>query len=264
MTVFRQRLICAAVCSVLTVATTATAREKPTGPLQDKASQEVLEAMSVTSTWGHPDQWGEFTGMQRYAGGNFKAAMKYFLIGARYADKLSQLSIGLMYLNGQGVKKDPVTAFAWIAIAAERKYPEFLATRDRVWGQLDAAQRAQAKVLVADLYVTYGDKNAKPRMARALRWASADATGTGLGYDKSGRVNTLSTNQPPPPCGAKTIDGAPITGCGNIYASWRWNPKEYFHARDQEWKGTVTVGAMEKVDASKVPVKHSDKQKDIH
>ena len=103
--------------------------------------------------------------------------MKYFLIGARYADKLSQLSIGLMYLNGQDVQQDPAQAFAWIAIAAERKYPEFLATRDRVWSQLDAAQREQAKTLVNQLYATCGDTFAKPRMTRAMRWALADATG---------------------------------------------------------------------------------------
>ena len=263
----RQRVTCAAICSLMAATAANAGSEKPAQPLQDQTSQEVLMAMSRSSTWGHPDEYGEFTGMQRYADGNFKAAMKYFLIGARYADKLSQLSIGLMYLNGQGVEKDPVAAFAWIAIAAERQYPQFLATRDAVWAQLDAAQREQAKALLEKLYPEYGDPTAKRRMSLVLRWNRSQFTGSLLGFG-SDSVTSLTPEQftgtgPMPACGAKTIGGAAITGCGNLYASWRWDPKEYFQARDREWKGTVSVGKMEHVDASKVPLKQPDQQKDI-
>ncbi|MEO8777159.1 MAG: sel1 repeat family protein [Rhodanobacter sp.] len=273
MKVIRQRLVCAVACGLMAATSAATAAGKPADPLQDKVSQEVLTAMSHTSTWGHPDQWGEFTGMQRFADGNFKAAMKYFLIGARFADKLSQLSIGLMYLNGQGVKKDPVAAFAWVAIAAERKYPQFLATRDSIWATLDTSQREQAKVLLAQLYPEYGDPAAKWRMTMRLRWGRTQMTGSYLGFG----ADSVSSETPAqffsgqnkgsgayPACGAKTIGGAAITGCGNIYASWRWDPKEYFQARDQQWKGTVTVGQMEHVDAAanRLPVKAPAPAKD--
>ena len=71
--------------------------------MDDKASQEVLMAMGRTSTWGHPDEFGEFAGMSYYASGDYAKAMESFKLGARYADKLSQLSIGLMYLHGEGV-----------------------------------------------------------------------------------------------------------------------------------------------------------------
>ena len=264
----RQCIICAAIGGLLaSMAITAIAQPAATGPLQDKTSQEVLDAMSHSSTWGHPDQYGEFTGMQRYAAGNYQAAMKYFLIGARYADKLSQLSIGLMYLNGQGVQKDPVTAFAWIAIAAERKYPQFLATRDAVWAQLDAQQREQAKATLEKLYTEYGDPTAKQRMTLVLRWNRSELTGSYLGFG-SDSVSSLTPEQfngtgPMPACGAKTIDGAAMTGCGNIYASWRWDPKQYFKVRDGEWTGTVSVGALQDVTASKPPARHADEQKDI-
>jgi hypothetical protein len=261
------RLIGAAVGSLVATAALASNRESPARPLQDKVSQEVLAAMSNSSTWGHPDQYGEFTGMQRYAAGDFKAAMEYFLIGARYADKLSQLSIGLMHLNGQGVERDPVQAFAWIAMAAERKYPQFLATRDALWAQLDARQREQAKAALEQLYPEYGDPVAKHRMSLMLRWNRAELTGSYLGFGADS-VSSLAPEQfvgsgRMPPCGAKTIGGAAITGCGNLYASWRWDPKQYFKARDSEWKGTVSVGAMQQVDASKVPLKQQDAQKDI-
>jgi uncharacterized protein len=257
-----RRIALAAACSL--VAVTAVAA---TNPMQDKQSQEVLTAMNRSSTWGHPDQFGEFAGMQHFAAGNYQAAMKYFLIGARYADKLSQLSIGLMYLNGQGVQKDPVTAFAWIAIAAERKYPQFVATRDEVWAQLDATQRERAKALVASLYDEYGDVVAKPRMALALRQGRSEMTGSYLGFQSSS-VSSLTLEQfkgigPMPACGAKTIDGGAITGCGNIYAEWRWDPKQYFQTRDGAWTGTVSVGPLQKVTTAPVHVKQTDKQKDI-
>jgi len=100
-------------------------------PLNDPSVQKTLRGMADASTWYHPDLFGEFAGMRHYAHHRFKEAMKYFEIGAYYADKLSQLSIGLMYMNGEGVAKDPAKAYAWLDLAAEREYPDFVATRDR-------------------------------------------------------------------------------------------------------------------------------------
>jgi len=107
-------------------------------------AEEVLAAMDRTSTWGHPDQYNEFAGMHCYTRGDYPCALSRFREAARYADKLSQLSIGLMYLNGQGVDKDPVVAFAWVAIAAERRYPPFLApatASGRTWTRSSANGR---------------------------------------------------------------------------------------------------------------------------
>jgi hypothetical protein len=238
---------------------------------EPKDPQRVLRAMDNTPTEGHPDEYNEFAGMHAYFAGNYPMAMKSFLEAARYADKLSQLSIGLMYLNGQGVQRDPVTAFAWVAIAAERKYPQFLATRDEIWSQLDARQRDQAKVLVDKLYAEYGDATAKPRMAMVLRRERTHQTGSYLGFG-SDSVTSLTPTQffgigggtgGYPSCGSETIDGAAMTGCGNIYASWRWDPKEYFAVRDGAWTGTVSVGALQKVPSAAPATKPSDKQRDI-
>ncbi|WP_019465959.1 tetratricopeptide repeat protein [Dyella japonica] len=228
--------------------------------MEDPASREVLAAMGRTSTWGHPDEFGEFAGMRYYADGNYAKAMEYFRLGARYADKLSQLSIGLMYLHGEGVERDPATAYAWLSLAAERGYPRYVATRDELWKTLDAAQRAQATATLAQLSVVYGDAVAKPRMAKELRQAKGEMTGSYLGFGASS-VETLTRAQfaaanpglgfafgadPMPACGAKSIDGAPITGCGYLYVAWRWDAKEYFRIRDAVWTGTVKVGDAEK------------------
>lgn len=223
-----------------------------TATMQSKTSQDLLDAMSNTPTYGHPDLEGEFAGMQYYAAGNYQKAMKSFLEGARFADKLSQMSIGLMYLNGEGVEKNPVTAFAWIAIAAERKYPKFLATRDAVWAMLDATQRGQAKALVEQLYPEYGDITAKPRLIKRMRWDMTHLTGSYLGT-QIGPMASLTPAElfhdgPMPACGANTIGGLPMTGCGNLAdAEWYWNPTEYFQERDAEMTGTVTVGKLQQV-----------------
>lgn len=264
----RVRFACATISAVL-LAGMATAAASAS-PQREDMPQDVLDAMSHSSTWGHPDQYGEFNGVQRLASGNYKEAMKFFLIGARYADKLSQLSIGLMYLNGQGVQKDPVTAFAWIAIAAERKYPQFIATRDRIWAELDAQQREQAKAVIEKLYPEYGDAAAKRRMTLVLRRNRTQLTGSYLGFGADSVASmtpnqffqgTAHANGPMPACGASTIDGAAMTGCGNIYAQWRWDPKRYFAVRDGEWTGTVQVGDLEPAAPPQPPAKTPDAQK---
>jgi len=207
-------------------------------------AEEVLAAMDRTSTWGHPDQYNEFAGMHCYTRGDYPCALSRFREAARYADKLSQLSIGLMYLNGQGVDKDPVVAFAWVAIAAERRYPPFLATRDRLWANLDEKQRDRATELVARLYRQYGDATAKPRMTQVLRRQRARLTGSYLGFNQG--VWSLPPDGRQRPCGP-TIDGGPASGCGDLYADWRWNPEKYFRSRDAAWTGTVSVGPLEPV-----------------
>lgn len=230
--------------------------------MEDKASQEVLAAMERTSTWGHPDEFGEFAGMKYYAAGHYAKAMEYFLQGARYADKLSQLSIGLMYLHGEGVARDPVTAYAWLALAAERHYPRFVATRDDVWKSLDENQRQQASALLDQLSTEYGDAVAKVRMERALREGRSKMTGSFLGFGESS-VSSVTLEQFAagiprlagktgafPPCGARSIDGGPITGCGSLFVAWRWNADQYFRIRDAVWTGTVTVGELEKAQGS--------------
>ncbi|HEX7813619.1 sel1 repeat family protein [Dyella sp.] len=214
--------------------------------MNDKANQEILDAMRRTSTVGHPDEHGEFQGMQKFARGDYAGAMQDFKYGARFGDKLSQLSIGLMYLNGQGVEKDPVTAFAWVAISAERQYPQFLATRDRIWSGLDDQQREKAKILVEQLYADYGDPVAKPRLAHAMHQALADITGTGMTYATGNDVISLTPDYYKRDCNAPTINGAPVDGCSDtLQDKTRWDPDQYMKTRDGMWRGTVTVGQVD-------------------
>jgi TPR repeat protein len=220
-------------------------------PKPDAQAGEVLRAMNDASTWGHPDLFGEFAGMRRYSNQDYSNALKYFKYAARYADKLSQLSIGLMYENGEGVATDPVTACAWLALAAERKYPSFIATRDRVCKALGPAQHDRAVAVLDKLMPEYGDAAAKPRMAKALRQAMTEGTGSRLGFDSG--VDSIGLRSGTH-CGGPTLEigGNPIphAGCGamNYYDPGRWDPGKYFAARDAQYRGTVSVGNMHEID----------------
>jgi hypothetical protein len=214
-------------------------------PLDDPSVQKTLRAMADASTWYHPDQFGEFTGLRRYAHHQYKDALKYFEVGAYYADKLSQLSIGLMYMNGEGVARDPVTAYAWLDLAAERDYPDFVATRDRLKATMSAEQLEKARKKRDQLAERYGDEVAKPRMVSQLRQGQMQTTGSRTGFDSG--VSQIANK---PTCGPSVVVGGnetPNAGCGgaSLYEKSRWEPKEYFASRDAEWKATVSVGAIE-------------------
>lgn len=181
----------------------------------------LMRTMARTNTFGHPDQYGQLTGMQDYTAGHYKAAMRQFLIGARYADKLSQLSIGLMYLQGQGVTRDPVQALAWISLSAERRYPKFVATRDQLAAQLSQAQQTQARQRLEELMQQYGDAIAKPRMVLAMHESMQYVNPAGRSpqdaYTYLGPPQSRPDN-----CGINPDTGKSIVDCG-LYAHWRWD-----------------------------------------
>lgn len=97
-----------------------------------------------------------------------------FRIAAGYADKYSQHRLSLLYWHGVGVEKDRVQAYLWADLAAERGYTEFLAVRERMWRQLDEAERAAAIERGPALYEHYGDPAAKQR--QKYQWLLGQAT----------------------------------------------------------------------------------------
>ena len=241
----RRLWVRAALAAAMIVAATAVSASNGDDPLNDPYIQKTLRAMHDASTWYHPDLFGQYAGVRRYAHHEYQDALKYFEVGAYYADKFSQLSIGLMHLNGEGVPKDAATAYAWLDLAAERNYPDFVATRDQVKAGLTPAQLEQAQALRATLGAKYGDAVAKPRMVLQLRLGVMQMTGSHTGFDYG--VSHAATREG---CGnTTTIDGVavPVAGCAgsDIYAKSRWEPEQYFASRDAQWKATVSVGKLE-------------------
>lgn len=226
-------------------------------PANDPDVQRTLEAMHNASTWFHPDLYGMTQGMQDYAAHRYGSALKHFEYGALYADKLSQLCLGLMYLNGDGTKKDPATALAWLELAAERGYPQFVATRDEVASTLNVLQLERAKKVHENLARRYGDAVAKHRMAVQLHQGMMNITGSHTGFD-SGVVQISRVR-----CGPALIIGGrevPQIGCGGMndfLAKDNWDPEQYFAARDREWMPLVRVGPLTDVGAEKADTKQA-------
>ncbi len=209
-------------------------------PKKTPMIKKILRMMGERSTWGHPDQFGEYSGMIDLFDADYAGAMKYFKQGAYYADKLSQFEIGMMYLTGRGVKRNAPTACAWFVLADQRHYPVFTAMRNKVCEALTPAQRSHATAKLATLLPVYGDKVAKPRMADVLKRARSAMTGSQLGYNQGVDVICFRYGLIQPGCG----------GVGNFWAPSRWDPKKYFAMRNAQWRGTVSVGPLQQAGSS--------------
>src|SRR5690606_25562983 len=117
----------------------------------------------------HPDLRWRREGIQAYEDGDHDAALSFFQRAARYADKPSQAMVAGMYSAGNGTAVDRTIAYAWMDLAAERLYPDFVVFRERYWNGLDEAERAAAVLRGQAIYAEYGDAVAKPRLETVLR-----------------------------------------------------------------------------------------------
>lgn len=124
---------------------------------------------------GRPDINAQRTGSRAYLEKDYAAALHAYKTGAKYGDKLSQLAIGLMYLNGDGITADPATAWAWLDLAASHGEASYVATRDRVWAGLDAQQRSAAQADRDGLARTYADRLTAARL-HSVHQAALTAT----------------------------------------------------------------------------------------
>ncbi len=223
-------LVGIALAAVPAKSTASSGGAEPPPPVATPYIKSLLRNFRKADTWGHPDQFGEHAGLIRLFKGDYAGALKYFKLGARYADKLSQLGIGMMYYNGRGVRKDPAKACAWLTLASQRNYPSFVRARDGICSALTPAQHQQADTTLHQLLPIYGDKVAKKRMALELAEARMEMTGSHVGFDfgvemSCGNAPGISFNGPMTPTAAPTTtglrnDGSPrnisrcATGCG--------------------------------------------------
>ena len=101
---------------------------------------------------------------------------------APLGDKYAQYMVGYMYLNGQGVSRDPVMASAWYRIAAERGIPEFAAVRDQLLDSLSPNELARSDTLYVALRKEYSDLMVTLDMVRKeRRLRRSETTGSRLG-----------------------------------------------------------------------------------
>jgi len=188
----------------------------------------------------HPDLRWRAAGARAYGQGDYPAALEQFKRAAYHGDKPSQAIIADMYWRGTGVARDPAIAYAWMDIAAERLYPDFLAQREVYWSRLDEAQRRDAVDRGQAILAGYGDAVAKPRLEKILRCAARNVTGSRVGY--VGNLTIIPYTGP--------LAGTGMTVRGDQYYDRRyWQPEDYWRLQDAVWKtpmkGRVDVGEVE-------------------
>lgn len=189
----------------------------------------------------HPDIRWRNKGIELYDRGEYEAAINALLRSARFADKESQALLAEMYWEGLGAPANRPLAYAWMDLAAERGYAQLLAVRERYWSTLSEAERDEALRLGQDVYATYGDEVAKPRLAKLLKRARREVTGSRVGF-----AGALQITVRMPGGGFYTMTGH------EYYAEEYWKPELYFDWRDQSWmeaqEGRVEIGPLESAD----------------
>ena len=191
----------------------------------------------------HQDLKYRMLGLEAFKQRRFDDALRFFRRAAFFADKPSQGMVAEMYWNGQGVPRDPVQAYIWMDLAAERGYLGFLSLRERYWKALTEAERARVPVEGQAVFARFGDAAAKPRYEHQLRIGLHNMTGSRTGFNRG--VSIVM----PGPDGGVAIPGS------KFYDERYWNAKKYWAWQDGIWRkpkiGRVTVGEIEAV--SRIP-----------
>jgi hypothetical protein len=216
----------------------------------------MLVDAQLKSALGHPNEEWRYRGLKSYLSGRYGEAVEQFERAAEYADKFSQHYLSLIYWHGQGVAVDRVQAYLWSDLAAERGSPRLLAIREKMWRQLDAAQRAEVEARGESMYQRYGDNSAKPRMEIALRRFASHKTGSRVGYNNQridiidgGPINGSFGNATP---GMLAASAAAVGGANERerYGDGRTRPDAYWRDQDRQLdarKTSVEIGPVSKV-----------------
>jgi hypothetical protein len=201
---------------------------------------------------GHPDVRWRREALHSYSRKEYDIALDQFLRAARYGDKPAQAMLAEMYWKGIGVVQDRPRGYAWMDLAAERRFPNFLILRERYWSELDGRERKQAIRVGRPLMDEYGDDSARLRLAKVLRRNQHVSTGSRLGF-----VGRIEGSRPGLFARGQGIapSTGPLAGSGiylradDYYASENWEVDQYWQRQAAAWgappaSGTVHVGEV--------------------
>ncbi|MFT3755874.1 MAG: sel1 repeat family protein [Pseudoxanthomonas sp.] len=205
------------------------------------------EIMTETFMDAHPDLRWRGIALAAYHEGKFANALRDFKRAATYADKFSQSMVANMYWNGQGTAVDRALGYAWMDLAAERGYSDFVQQREIYWSALgnderkDSIQRGQA------IYAEYRDRVAKPRMEKELDKVKRTITGSRTGFVSSG----LEIHK-------KYATGEEVVIPATVYYDRNYyEPDLYWCTQDAYWSRSLTpnvdVGQIEQLRDSAPP-----------
>ncbi|MFT3790649.1 MAG: hypothetical protein QM741_06145 [Rudaea sp.] len=213
------------------------------------ASENII-INSIDYLSSHPDSRYRISGLKRYKARNFAEAFEDFHKAARYADKLSQASIAMMLWDGIGVRQNRTEAYAWMDLAAERGYRQFVVLQKYYWQNLNEKERNTALQVSKEVFENYGDTVAKPRLESELKKVMP-ATGTRLKGAAAGAGNSVRIHLKGPTTDITeySVDSA------EYYSPHYWDPKEYWSWVDTQYqkdlRPDVTIGPPVQMDQKK-------------
>jgi len=213
---------------------------------------------AVLQAQGHPNELARWHGIWNYDNGRPDEARRHFERAASYGDKLSQHFLTLMHWNGDGVDRDPVLAYVWADLAAERgDNADLLRVREYLWNALTREQREQVAAIGPGYYDRYGDAAARIRTNTELRRFMRTQTGSRVGL----LTSRLDVNMGKPEfwAGGGRSSYGPLQSSGlTFYADQRTRPQAYWRQEDLDLRalmqrigaGRVNVGDVKKVPAA--------------
>lgn len=206
----------------------------------------------VSASKGRPNEEHRLRGLKSYKTGHYRDALASFEEAAYYADKYSQHYLSLMHWHGVGVDRDPVQAYIWSDLAAERGSRPLLVLREKIWSELTPGQQAQVQVRGQDFYARYGDAVAKPRTESVMRRFASKMTGSRVGYRGQQLVvfDGPSSGSFFGPGSRNQLDTPP--SADELYGedgSFR-RLSTYWQQQDRLLEGNVEVGPLEPVRAA--------------
>lgn len=201
---------------------------------------------------GHPNEEWRLQGLKRYVNGQYVMAVEYFERAAGYADKYSQLYLSLIYWHGVGMPADPVRAYVWADLAAERGSRSLLLMREKIWSELSEQQRRDAVSAGGAYYERYGDDVAKPRAEAEIRRFARNMTGSHVGLNVSainielgGPISGSFDETPGMRVASAMVNGT--TSELEFYADNRTRLDQYWKVQDSMLGGKVEVGPLKPI-----------------
>ncbi|MNV34681.1 hypothetical protein D3C71_1261080 [compost metagenome] len=209
-------------------------------PAWGQSSQPDLRAQDAQDTHtfltSHPDLRYRKLGKEAQARGRLEEARRFYRLGARHADKLSQAALAEMWWNGQGGDQDRALAYAWMDLAAERGTEFLLVLRERYWAALTPDEQTRAVQQGQALYAEFGDTVAQPRQERELRRGLLEVTGSRTGWVGGMRMLVRDDR------GKRYVEP------DVFYRDEYWQPDQYWHWQAQQLEAagrTIGTGSVE-------------------
>lgn len=154
---------------------------------------------------------------------------------AYWANKNAQYELGLVYFQGDipGIPMNRPLGIAWLALAAERKKPDFQQAYTTAYLQSSPQERVAASDLWKSLLPKYGDKIAAPRAIRRYN----RAIGPLYAASESGGITYISGFTPYPESAFSVVK----------------NLQERADSDFDDLQGTVTVGVLKPLENATQP-----------